>query len=299
MRVTRQMMDRQTLEAIHENMAGLKTVNQQITSGERISTMSDDVQDSSELLRANRLKDSMETYKGNLQHAKGVMSIASTTLESASEMLIRARELTTQAATGTYTESDMKAMATEIDGILEQLVANANVKHAGRYVFSGRKSEIPPFKVHHDTDGKITDVTYEGGSATTMAPVSSNQTVRVNLRGADFFQSKEDTFQTLIDIRDEMESGNQTGVQDLIGDLNRSHEGIVVGAAEMGSEINGLKAIEKNLQYRMTDNDQRITDLNDTDMAEVSMEYQRYMTALLSAMQFASKANANSLLELL
>ncbi len=299
MRVTRQMMDRQTLKAIRENMAGLKTVNQQITSGERIGTMSDDVEGSSELLRSRRLKNSMQTYKENLNHAKGVMSRASTTLESASEKLIRAREVTTQAATGTYSESDMKAMAAEIDGILEQLVADANLEHAGRYVFSGQKSETAPFVATRTPDGEINQVNYQGASTTTRAPVSSNRTVRVNLNGGDFFQSREDTFQTLISIRDAIDNGNQSQVQDLIDNLKRAHEGINVGAAEMGSEINGLKAIDQNLQYQMTDNDQRISDLNDTDMAEASKEYQRYMSALQATLKFASKANANSLLELM
>lgn len=299
MRVTRQVLDRQSLRSIHKKMDELSELNRQISTGRRIGTVSDDVQASGQLLALKRRKASVETFSRNLDLTEGALSTALASLENTTDVLSRARELGTQAATGTFSDSNLRGMAQEVNGILEQVVSNANAEYAGENVFSGERSGQPPYAVVRDAEGKISDVSYQGGRVTTKVPIAPGRKMRRNFVGANVFGRNADTFQTLIQLRDAMETGDKAGVRDLLDELKSSQDGVNTVSSELGSDLNTAKMTRNSLQALGGRTEESIAGLADTDIAVASTEYRRTIVALEAVMKLASESMPSSFLSML
>ena len=299
MRVTRMMLDRQTLRSIQRNMDDLVESHRQLSTGRRIGRFSDDVAGAAEQLRIERKQGSLDTYTRNLDMVEGVLSTASARLQNTSEVLTRSRELATQGATGTYSAQNMRGMAEEINGLLEQVLSDAGTTYGGRYVFSGKGSDTAPYSAIRNANGRVSEVRYEGASSSTRVPVAPGRTIRGNLVGPDLFERDADLFGTLIDLRDAMEAGDEEAVRGLIDDLKTCQDALNTATAELGSELNGVKTIRRRLEDLASRNEEALADVADTDVAAVSVEYQRQMAALEAVMKIAGQAMPTSLAELM
>jgi len=130
----------------------------------------------------------LETYIENLDSVMLSTEQVSSVLESGSRALIRAEALLTQATSGTLSQSNRDAIAAEIDGLLEQLVSQANGESLGRHLFGGHRVSTPPYAVER-TGGKITSVTYQGASGDLLVPVAPGVEYSGLIVGDDVFRS--------------------------------------------------------------------------------------------------------------
>lgn len=287
------------LRSMQLKMGELSELNRKLATGRRIHRFSDDVEDAGMLLRLKRKKGALSTYEKNLQRVKSSIATASGRLQNTTEVLSQARELTTQAASETFTDANLKSMAHEIDGILDQVLSNANVTKDGKHIFAGRGGEEPAYSVTRNAEGQITSVEYEGANRADGVPVAPGRRQRKNLVGPDFFQRTGNVFDTLIKIRDEMQNGSREKLRGLIDDLKHAQQGVNSAQAELGTELNGVKMIKKSLESLSMENKKNIADIEDTDMARVSTEYQRQMTALQAVIKLASKVRPTSLAKMM
>ncbi len=293
------MMDRQLLRSTQKKMSRLSKLNRKLSSGRRIHRFSDDIEEAGALLRVKRQKEAVETYGQNLDRAKGIISAASGRLQNMSDVLTRAREITVQAASGTFSDSNLESMAQEIDGVLDQALSNANATYDGKHIFAGRRGSKAAYEATRNAEGQITDVEYTGATESTSVPVAPGRSRRINMVGPDFFQRTNDIFDTLIQIRDAMENGDRKGLRKLVDDLKEGQQGVNTAQAELGAELNSVKMIKNSLKDLSVAKEERIADIADTDMAKVSTEYRRQMNALQAVMKLATKARPTSLAELM
>ena len=71
MRVTQSMLDRDLLCAINSNLDRLARLNEQISSGQRVNTISDDVPATGRILALTRENAQFDTYLSNIDIAGG------------------------------------------------------------------------------------------------------------------------------------------------------------------------------------------------------------------------------------
>ncbi|WP_312239959.1 flagellar hook-associated protein FlgL [Pantoea sp.] len=82
---------------------------------------------------------------------------------------------------GAMSDADRQALATELQGIRDNLLDLANSKNSnGRYIFSGYKTGTEPFQE---------DGTYVGGDTPMMQNVADSTTMQVGHTGQDVFMS--------------------------------------------------------------------------------------------------------------
>jgi flagellin-like hook-associated protein FlgL len=79
-------------------------------------------------------------------------------------------------------------MAEEIDSLLETTVALANTKNLGRFVFGGNNSYETPYVIERE-DGRISSVSYQGGTSELRTPVSPDVTFSGLLIGDQLMRS--------------------------------------------------------------------------------------------------------------
>lgn len=74
-------------------------------------------------------------------------------LADINESLQRVRELAVRGANGTNTKEDMAQIAKEVAQIKQHIIQIGNTNYAGRYIFSGFKTDTAPL----NSDGSFSD----------------------------------------------------------------------------------------------------------------------------------------------
>lgn len=127
----------------------MDTLFTQMNTLKKIQRPSDDpiVAGRSLKLRINVME--TEQHKNNVNEANAWMDVTETALGNMTEILKEIRTRSTQAANGTLTPDDRQKIVSDIEQLYKQLQQESNVTYAGRYVFSGFKTDQP---VHFDKD---------------------------------------------------------------------------------------------------------------------------------------------------
>ena len=160
MRITNAMMTNTTLLHINRNMRNLDEIIRQIETTKRIGQASDNPIVASRALKFRTGVVENEVFQGNVRSAQAWMNVTDAALSNInSEIMLRFRELLVGAATGTYNTplGDKQAIITQIESLFHELTTNINQTMAGRYVFSGLRTDEPPvFRQGNDRSFVIT-----------------------------------------------------------------------------------------------------------------------------------------------
>ena len=183
MRVSSSTYQLQWLSALRRQQAELSAIQQQVSSGKRISTAADDPAGAAQGLLLQQGLDRLQNFAGNAQTAARRLGLEEDSLSQASDALNRIRELAIQAANGTQTQASRTAIAAEATELLSGLISTANAQDGeGRYLFAGNAVQTRPFTLSGTVD-------YNGDSGTRVQRVADGRTVQENDAGsAVFFQ---------------------------------------------------------------------------------------------------------------
>ena len=299
MRVTQSILDRDLLYAISSNLERLARLNEQISSGQRVNTISDDVPATGRILQLNRENAQLDTYLANTDLADGMLSVATSTLGSVSETVASIRELAVQAATETYTDADRQIMAEGIDNLLATLVSLANAQYSGQYVFSGEGTQTAPFQVTTDVSGNVTAVAYQGEPIATDAAVGPGTTTQVNLVGSAVFQQDADLFESVIGLRDAVRASDADEINRYLGEVADSHDHVRQYLGRLGERQNQLQFSRATLEQLQLFNHQTLADTQDADITELTVQYNSTMALLQMVMETAAYAVKPSLFDFL
>lgn len=134
--------------ALRNQESRLHTVNNQIQSQQKLQQLRLDPIAAGHAVRYQSFLARLERFEKNTQTLNDQYRITESYMTSSLDILQRLRELSVQAAHGTYTPEDLKKMAPEVDELLKELVQNGNAVGAdGVRVFAGTKSFTEPFEV--------------------------------------------------------------------------------------------------------------------------------------------------------
>lgn len=146
MRVTNGIIQNNAMNSLYTNMGNLDKLFTQMNTLKKIQRPSDDpiVAGRSMKLRINVMES--QQHAGNVDEATAWMSVTETALSNMTEIIKSIQERCTQASNGgTMTKDDREKCASDIEQLYEQLKQESNVTYAGRYVFSGYKTDQPVF----------------------------------------------------------------------------------------------------------------------------------------------------------
>jgi flagellar hook-associated protein 3 FlgL len=299
MRVTQNILDRNVLYSLQENLERLGKLNEQLSTGQRINTMSDDVPGANQVLRLQRENQRMSVYLKNVDTVDRMLSFATSTLQTVSETVTQIKQLAVQAATETYTSEQRSVMAESVDAMLSTLVSMANVSNQGTYVFGGEGMDAAPYAVTTDASGSITAVTYRGQALNTQVVIGPDVHVDVNLVGADVFQRTGDLFETVIGLRDAMRADDRDEINRQIGELDTSHTDVSQALGRLGARQSQLQVSRNSLERLSALNLQTISDRQDADISEVAVRYNSLMALLEMVMKVAAESVQPSIVSFL
>lgn len=135
-----------TVANLQQRQIDMAHKQNQMTSGLRVNTASDDPVAASRAERAQATISRTEADKRTADAAKNAMTLSESALGDATDLLQSARETLVQAGNGSYTDAERKSLAAKLSEIRKQLFQIANSPDGnGGYLFGGQGSAAPPF----------------------------------------------------------------------------------------------------------------------------------------------------------
>lgn len=185
MRVSTTYLHTQGVQNILDQQAKLVAEQDRISKGVKFTEPSDDPGAFSRIMSLDEIISQMTQHEENANYATQRLNLEEATLDSSTNVLIRIKELTTQAAnTGTYGTEEQRIIAAELREKLQELLGYANTRDAsGEYIFAGFQSAIKPFT----TDGND-NYFYNGDQGNLALQIGTDRQVVANDSGADIFQ---------------------------------------------------------------------------------------------------------------
>lgn len=155
------------VSSLQRRQQDMSDVQQQMTTGKRVSKPSDDPVAAARAERAAASISRSDTDLRTADTSRNVMNLTESALGQAVDLLQSARETMVQAGNGTYSASERQALAAKLSQIRAQLFATANRSDgAGGYLFGGQGSAAPPFV------DQVGGVNYIGQGGTNLADAS-------------------------------------------------------------------------------------------------------------------------------
>jgi len=290
-RITSSMMTATAQRNLAHSQAALARLQDQGSSGVKLSKPSDDPAATAAALRVRSEARANEVYSRNADDALGWLGTVDTVLGSSTDILRRARDLTLQGANdGAQSPASREALAVEIDSLKDALLQQANTQYLGRSVFSA-----------NSLAGEAFDATYahSGVAGTSLERrIGSDSSVTVDGDGvAAFGEGATSVFALLDRISTDLRTG--TDVSDRIGDIDGFLSSISTERSIAGSRYAQVERGKDLLLMSSNDLESRRSALEDADLGQVIIDLKMQEVAYQAALSVTARAIPSTLLEFL
>lgn len=189
MRITQGILYSRALIDVQRGLSRYSQLQQEVATGRRINRPSDDPAAALRILPLRNDIRGLEQLSGNVSLARETLDTSTASLEDASALMQRARELTTQAANGTLSNADRQSIGAEVEQLLNQMVGIANSRRGDRYLFAGTNNGDAPFELV--TSGGRSRVVYRGNHESLEIDVAPGVSTALNVPGDSIFQARD------------------------------------------------------------------------------------------------------------
>ena len=171
---------------MQQSQQALATATEQVSTGLRVNQLSDDPAASANMVRSLAYSANVDQYTSNVSSVIPQMQTADSAISSIVTSLNTAVTLGTEGANGTNSTQDKQEIATQVQSILSNVIAQANTSFQGVYVFGGSDSTTPPFvpasTTYTSSQGSTasplaTTTALTAGSVTTISDATTGKTM--------------------------------------------------------------------------------------------------------------------------
>ncbi|KML24109.1 flagellar hook protein FlgL [Leclercia adecarboxylata] len=183
MRLSTLYMYQNSINSMNSAVSNNSEIYSRLSAGQTLLKPSDDPAGASESVVQQSALANMNRYDTARMSAQDALGQEDNTLSSISNLLTKnLSEKIVAGGNGAYSDADRAALATELQGIRDNLIDLANTKDSnGHYMFSGYKTGTQPF---NKADGS-----YLGGDTALTQIVSDSTEMQVGHTGKDIFMS--------------------------------------------------------------------------------------------------------------
>lgn len=276
----------------------------EVSTGKLYTNRSEDPSTGSEVSLIERQREDVKQFQENVVEAKSWVTTTTAKNQEVVELLQHATELITQANNGTHDNVHRQDIGEELDILLERLFTVSESKFGSLYLYSGSKSDSPPFSATRDAAGRITGVTSNLDSATEVRKTQINDNTVIDYgdiaNGTDgFFEataSGVDMFANLVALRDELILGNvpvDTDMSQLEDNLDHAIGHLTLS----GVQQQWFESQERSLRNSENVQVQQLESLQAADLAASMTELSQLQTTLQATMQMVSRVNQLSIMQ--
>jgi flagellar hook-associated protein 3 FlgL len=318
MRMSTSMIYQQNLSGVTNNQSLWMQSGQQLSSGKRVLYPSDDPLAASQAVMISQSMSENSQYALARTFARQNISMEETVLRSAADGIKDMKTLIVNAGDGTISDNDRDSLATQLQGLKDQLLSQANSTDGnGRFIFAGFANDKAPFV---EQGGKVV---YQGSSSAIEQKVDANRTMTVGHTGSSIFMSltsnikpepdgspsEANVFESIdmalkalktpLQGADEATREQVTAALDkATRGLDNSYNNVLSTNAELGTQLQELDVLDSIGIENNTANQNQLTALVDADVVEAISSYYMQQAALQASYKTFSDMQGMSLFQM-
>lgn len=261
MRVTQSMLANNSLRHLSNTYNRMGAMFEQLNSGTKITRPSDDPVVAMKGITYRTNVAQVEQFKRNFSEAHNWIDNSDAALDQATKAMHRIYDLTVRASNGTFDQSQLDAIAKEVEEIKEQLIDIANTKVGDKYIFNGTATDQPRVGgTPNDDKVKI--------------ELSKGIVLQVNVVNEKLFSSDdEESFFGKIDELINAIKGDPNTVSPTISDHISNIQGlldtVVSERALLGARSNRLELLEQRVDHQEEISKKMMSDNEDVEYEQV------------------------------
>lgn len=315
MRISTQMMYEQSMRGVTNSQSLWLGYGEQMSTGKRVNRPSDDPIAASQAVVLSQAQTQNSQYALARSFATTKVSLEENVLSQVTTAIQAAQEKIVNAGNGTLSDDDRASLATNLQGIRDQLMNLANSTDGnGRYIFAGYKTEAAAFDQ--------TTASYNGGDTAISQQVDSARTMQISHTGAQVF----DTFtsnakpepdgstpeKNLFKILDSAIAalntpieGDETKAEEFTAAIDKANRGlsnslnnVLTVRADLGIKLDELGKLDSLGDDRALGQTQQMSNLVDVDWNSVISSYSMQQAALQASYKAFSDMQGMSLFQM-
>ncbi len=211
--------------------------SERASSGSKLNAPSDDPVAAAQAIRVQGAIALTKDYRSSISKTRGDVELAESTLAHATDIISRAHDIALQGGSGNVTAMERGALATEVRGLRQQLLAAANEKGSQGYLFGGTATQTAPFD---DTGAFLGN---ENPRAIEVAPGVSTT---ISSSGLKAFKDPDgaDLFATLQSLEDALNADSGSMIAESVSSLDTAERQIVAARVDAGIKTARLDAAD-------------------------------------------------------
>src|SRR5208337_1951443 len=285
------------LADLQQSQTAVNTALQEVATGKSVNVPSDNPAAAAAMVQNTIETANVDQYTQNVNSTLSMLQTADSSMGSVVNSLTQAISLGTEGANGTTNATDLQAIATQVQGILESVVAQANTSYQGAYLFGGTKTSSAPYTA---SSSSSSGYAYNGNNDVNSVAVGDDMNVQVNLPGSQVFSnSNTDVLGSLSTLVSALQSGNPTQIKSATSAITTALNYVTEQRVFYGNADSQLNLQETSLQQETVNLTSQQSSLVDVDEAQAATDLSQAETADNAAEAAAAKVLPNTLLNYL
>jgi flagellar hook-associated protein 3 FlgL len=264
---------------------GLNQANEIVSSGKRINNLSDDPVGLTQALNVKSTISNLEQMQRNISTGNSWLVSSESALTHVQDILSETKTLCIQMANAAIDSVQRVSAAETVQNLFDEIVSLANTNIAGSYIFSGSKTDTTPF----NNNG-----IYNGNSNAFTVKIGKDTTVEVGSDGGTLFG---DILSTMDGLKTSLTNNDLEGIQDAMSDLDGHFDDLSAKISDVGSKMNRMDVKEKIFEDVIFANTERLSKIEDADMAEAIMELKARELTYQAALSSSAKLMTLTLMD--
>lgn len=294
MRISDTQFSQMMLQSLLTNNAGLGKVMQQMSTGERMTKLSDDPMASIKLLNLEREDSAISQYQNNIANVKTILSSQEVYLDSVTDSLQNIRDRILWGANGTMTTDDRAGIITELNNLRDSITSAFNAQdEEGVHLFSGTATDTPSLDANYN---------FLGNSDKRVVTVAKGVTMETNITALDVLDlgGGNNILKSIDGLIAEFQAPTanfQTEVSNTINDLDITANNVLSAITEMGGRHNNLDLMNSSHTDNKLFVEKVNKELSALDYSEASVRLNSFMSALQATQASYVKIDGLSLFD--
>ena len=236
-------------DSLNEITGRENSLSQQLSSGLRVSSASDDPTAAASSVRLGSAVSADAAYTRASSGIASKLQVADSALGSVVATITSALTLAVKGQDGTLDAANVQAIGAQIGAARDAVLGLANTAYAGSYLFSGTATNTRPFAL--DTTTSPATATYAGDSLQQTLQSPDGQTYATGLPGSGIFSAAgADVLASLSSLAAAYASGNVSAATTEIATLRAGLSTVSAQRGLLGASLNSL---EQASTYASTD----------------------------------------------
>lgn len=290
-RITHRSLSTSALAGLQANLSRLQATQEKLSSGKAISRPSDSPTGTMAALRLRTDLDRSDQLDRNAADGLARLGTADHALTDGLSTLREVRDLVVQGTNASLSPADRQALASQVDGLRQSLLAVANTKYLQQPIFAGTAGA---------TDAYDANGTYQGDAATTSRTIAAGVKVTVNVPGQEAFgPAGNDVFKVLSDIANDLRTNPANLSTTDLGKVDAGYLQMQNALSTVGSRYHQIEIMQARNQANQLDTKNQLSEVEGVDLPAATVDLQMQEVAYQAALGATARAIQPSLVDFL